>query len=164
LIFIPVEHEGNTQASDEEVEAIKTITHELLGRTFHTGNDATPSRSIEWQDILFVAPYNHQVSKLKQALGEKARVGSVDKFQGQEAPIVILSMCASDADESPRGMEFLFDKHRLNVAISRAQSLAVVVASPSLSKANVSRVEQLQLVNLFSAIAQRRDNLGIKRA
>ncbi|HDO7885759.1 TPA: AAA domain-containing protein [Legionella pneumophila] len=60
---------------------------------------------------MFVAPYNYQVNKLKQPLGDQARVGSVVRFQGQEAPIVFLSMCTSDANESPRGIDFLFDKH-----------------------------------------------------
>ncbi|RMH22303.1 MAG: hypothetical protein D6698_01355, partial [Gammaproteobacteria bacterium] len=86
------------------------------------------------------------------ALGEQARVGSVDKFQGQEAPIVFLSLCASDANESPRGIDFLFDKHRLNVAISRAQTLAIVVANPALAQTSVNRVEQMELVNVFNAL------------
>jgi hypothetical protein len=98
------------------------------------------------------APYNHQVSKLRTALGEQAKIGSVDKFQGQEAPVVVLSMCASDASESPRGMDFLLDKHRLNVAISRAQTLAIVVGNPRLSQTPVNRVDQLKLVSLFSSV------------
>jgi len=105
--------------------------------------------------MLFVAPYNFQVNKLTIALaalpdGEQARVGTIDKFQGQEAPIIFLSMCASDASESPRGMDFLFDKNRLNVAISRAQSLAIVVANPTLTKTSVSQVSQLAKVNVFN--------------
>ena len=104
--------------------------------------------------MLFIAPYNHQVSKLRAALGQQAKVGSVDKFQGQEAPIVFLSMCASDASESPRGFNFLFDKRRINVAISRAQSIAVVVGNPDIGKTPVNRVEQLKLVNLFNVISK----------
>ncbi len=152
IAFIPVDHEGNTQASDEEVAEIKKLAHDLLGREFHTGKDDMPVRPIDWNDMLFVAPYNHQVSKLRIALGEQAKVGSVDKFQGQEAPIVFLSMCTSDASESPRGLDFLFDRHRINVAISRAQSLAIVVGNPNIGMTSVNRVEQLKLINLFSAI------------
>ena len=152
IVFIPVEHEGNTQASDEEVAEIKMLANTLIGRTFHTGERYPVTRAIGWNDILFVAPYNHQVRKLRIALGEQAKVGSVDKFQGQEAPIVFLSMCASDASESPRGLDFLFDKHRINVAISRAQSLAVVVGNPNIGKIAVNRVDQLKLLNLFNAI------------
>lgn len=104
------------------------------------------------RDILFVAPYNYQVNKLKAALGPGARVGSVDKFQGQEAPVVILSMCTSDAAESPRGIEFLFSKNRLNVAISRAQALAIVVANPKLATTAVTRLEQMEQVSFFAEL------------
>ena len=157
VLFIPVEHEGNTQASEEEVGKIKELADALIGRSFHTGLNHPRERAIGWDDILFVAPYNHQVSKLRSALGEQAKVGSVDKFQGQEAPVVVLSMCASDASESPRGMDFLLDKHRLNVAISRALTLAVVVGNPGLAQTSVNRVDQLKLVSLFSSIV-----LGVK--
>lgn len=107
VLFVPMEHEGNTQASDEEVAVIKDLANDLIGRTFftgkeHTGKSSPESRPIGWSDILFVAPYNHEVSKLRAALAEQTKVGSVEKFQGQEAPIVFLSMCASDACESSR--------------------------------------------------------------
>jgi len=150
IIFCAVDHEGNTQASDEEVGEILSMAKELLGRKLI--EISGESRPITWNDMLFVAPYNHQVSKLKQALGEQAKVGSVDKFQGQEAPIIFLSMCASDASESPRGLDFLFDRRRLNVAISRAQSLVIIVGNPGVGNVAVSRVEQLKLVNLFNAL------------
>ncbi len=87
--------------------------------------------------------------KLQDALGESAKVGSVDKFQGQEAPVVIISMCASRGDDSPRGLEFILDKNRLNVAISRAQSLAIMVSSTALAHSPVSNLKQMELVNLF---------------
>ena len=111
VLFIPMEHQGNTQASDEEVEVIADLARECLRRRF-TAKDGT-IRKITWDDMLFVAPYNHQVNKLQQSLGPSARVGSVDKFQGQEAPIVFFSLCTSDASESPRGIDFLFDKRRI---------------------------------------------------
>ena len=147
IIPIPVAHSGNTQASDEEVEQIVSLAKQLIGRKF-TARDSS-ERLIGWDDMLFMAPYNHQVNKLKIALGDKANVGSVDKFQGQEAPIIFLSMCASDANESPRGLNFLFDKNRINVAISRAQSLAIIVYSPALLEASVGNVDQLSMINLF---------------
>jgi predicted RecB family nuclease len=152
IIFVPVEHEGNTQASDEEVSKIQTLAHELLGRVFI--NKKGESRPINWSDILFVAPYNYQVNKLREALGKEAKVGSVDKFQGQEAPIVFLSMCASNAGESPRGLDFLFDIHRLNVAISRAQSLAVVVANPHLCKTSATNIQHMEMTNMFCRLMQ----------
>jgi predicted RecB family nuclease len=147
IITVPVAHEGNTQASDEEVEQISLLANQLIGRIFTSKKGV--ERAIGWEDILFVAPYNHQVNKLKTALGEKVIVGSVDKFQGQEAPIVFLSMCASNANESPRGMNFLLDKNRINVAISRAQSMAIVVYSPTLLEASTTNIEQLGRINLF---------------
>ena len=147
IITVPVFHEGNTQASDEEVEQIAILANQLIGR-FFTAKDGK-EHSIGWDDILFVAPYNHQVNKLRQALGEQAKVGSIDKFQGQEAPIVFLSMCASNANESARGMDFLFDKSRINVAVSRAQCMTVVVYSPALLETSARNIEQLGMVNLF---------------
>lgn len=121
---------------------------QLIGQPLWTGD------TTEWSDILFVAPYNYQVNLLKAALPDEARVGSVDKFQGQEAPIVFVSMCASDASESPRGLDFLFSKNRLNVAISRAQSLAIIVGSPRLATTPVSNLRQMELVNFYSEIVR----------
>ena len=150
IIFVPVEHEGNTQASEEEVTAIKSLAESLIGRTFV--DEEGEEWPIGWDDMLFVAPYIHQVRKLSDVLGESAKVGSVDKFQGQEAPVIFLSMCASDASESPRGMNFLFDKNRINVAVSRAQSLAIIVGNPDLGNLNVNSVRQMALVNLYNAL------------
>ncbi|SDZ85638.1 TM0106 family RecB-like putative nuclease [Microbulbifer marinus] len=152
VIYLPVEHEGNTQASEEEVAEIVARTEELLGRNYCDKNGKT--RELTLADMLFMAPYNHQVNKLKQALGEEARVGSVDKFQGQEAPIVFISMCASEAAESPRGLAFLFDKHRLNVAISRAQALAVIVGSPNLGLTKANSLSDLRRLNLWQLLSR----------
>ncbi|MBZ0268523.1 hypothetical protein K8I85_10240, partial [bacterium] len=94
------------------------------------------------------------VRLLKDRLGPAARAGTIDKFQGQEAAVVIVSMAASDGTESPRGIDFLFDKNRLNVAISRAQSLAILVASPSLVRTPCSSVKRMGLVNMFCRAVQ----------
>lgn len=152
--FIPVIHEGNTQASEEEVEVINSLAQKLINLPYWPKKGEKKQRFIGWSDILFVAPYNYQVNLLKTALNADARVGSVDKFQGQEAPIVFLSMCASDASESPRGIDFLFSKNRLNVAISRAQSLVIVVGSPNLAKSSVNNLRQMELVNFYSEIVR----------
>lgn len=150
VIFVPVEHQGNTQASDEEVVVIQQMVSELLGRMFiDKKGKATP---ISLEHMLFVAPYNHQVGKLQQALGGSAKVGTVDKFQGQEAPIVFFSLCSSDAGESARGMDFLFDKHRINVAISRAQCLAITVGSPNLLNSPAKNLEQMKKQNLIAML------------
>ena len=148
LVYLPVQHEGNSQASEEEVDVIKNVVDDLMGRPF-TDSKGDVVGEISLEDILLVAPYNFQVSKIRDALGEGCQVGSVDKFQGQEAPIVILSMCSSDLSNGGRGIEFLFSKNRLNVALSRAQSLAIVVGHPGLGRTPATSVDQMALVNLF---------------
>jgi uncharacterized protein len=151
IVYVPVEHEGNAYESDEEAEVVEQIVAELIGQTLEQAGH--PTRLISADDILVVAPFNLQVRKLKAAL-PGIRVGTVDKFQGQQAPVVIFSMTASDGEASPRGMEFLFDKNRLNVAVSRAQILAVLVASPRLERARCARLEQIPLVNMFCHAVQ----------
>lgn len=152
VVKVEVSHAGNSQASDEEVTKIVELKNDLLGQTFidHEGNQ----REITLADILFIAPYNHQVGLLKRALGPQAKVGSVDLFQGQEAPIVIVSMCASRADETARGVEFILNPNRLNVAISRAQVLAIIVASTTLTDIELKTLEQIELVNRFELLNQ----------
>ncbi len=152
ILYIPIEHEGNSQGSEEEAEVIGEVVDELLRCKWAEKKDS-PARPLTMQDILLVAPYNMQVRLLRSRI-PGARVGSVDKFQGQEAPVVLISMCSSTSDASPRGMEFLFSRNRLNVAISRAQSLAIVVASPALARAHCSSVEQMALANLFCRIVE----------
>jgi uncharacterized protein len=149
LLFVPVEHDGNGQASDEEVDVVEQLFEELIGRERLDGNGDV-SRIAE-KDILVVAPYNMQVRRILARL-PGARIGSVDLFQGQGAPIVIVSMCASDGESSPRGVEFLFDRSRLNVAVSRAESLAIVVGSPALARTPCTSVAQMALVNTFCRI------------
>jgi uncharacterized protein len=151
LLFVPVSHEGNTQGSDEEVAVIRVLVEELVGREV-TNEKGEVKGPLQLADILFVAPYNMQVRKLGRALGPGARVGSVDKFQGQEAPVVILSLCASQGESSPRGLEFLLNKQRLNVALSRAQSLAIVVANPALAQTRCQSLTQMTLLNLFCRV------------
>lgn len=150
IVYVPVDHIGNSQSSIEEAEQINKLKNDLIGQSFIDQKGV--ERKICLDDILFIAPYNHQVSTLKRLLGEEAKVGSVDLFQGQEAPVVILSMCSSNASESTRGAEFLLNPNRLNVAISRAQALAIVVASPSLVEMDLSSEEQIRLVNNFELL------------
>lgn len=154
LLYVPVDHDGRTYESEEEAVVIQEIVNELLGYSLRPG--AGPARPIRLDDILIVAPYNLQVRKLGSIM-PGAKIGTVDKFQGQEAPIVILSMTTSEGDASPRGREFLFSSNRLNVAISRAQILAIVVASSKLLRTRCSHIEQMKLVNLFCRAAQAGD-------
>ncbi|GKS59467.1 hypothetical protein YTPLAS18_29940 [Nitrospira sp.] len=147
IVFSPMEHDGNTQQSDEEVERVKAIFHELLGRPF-AGKDGS-TKALDLDDFLFIAPYNAQVRALKSALPNDARIGSVDKFQGQEAPVCILSLCSSYGEYGSRGLAFMLDRNRINVAISRAQCLAVMVADPRIAGAIPGSLDEMQLVNLF---------------
>lgn len=150
IVYLPVPHEGNTQSSDEEVAAIVAAVKSLTGRKLSREHGS--ERIVSLSDMLFVAPYNAQVTRLQQALGEQARVGTIDRFQGQEAPIVFLSLCSSDAAASPRGMSFLFDRNRLNVAVSRAETLCVVVGHPRLAVTPVGTVADLKRVNFVAAL------------
>jgi predicted RecB family nuclease len=155
IVVVPVRHAGNSQASDEETEEIAAMATELLARTLV--DKRGDERRVGWEDMLFVAPYNFQVNKLRARLallpgGADAKVGTVDRFQGQEAAIVFVSMCSSDANDAPRGMDFLFDERRLNVAVSRAQSLAVVVMHPGLATTKAGSPAQMRKVNLLSRL------------
>jgi uncharacterized protein len=152
IVFVPVAHEGNRQASDEEAAAVRELVDELLGRELYDV-ERELWRPLALDDILVVAPYNSHVRRLRGALGPQAQVGSVDLFQGQQAPVVIVSLGASDA-RGARGVEFLLSRNRLNVAISRAQSLAFVVANPALALTPASSVEELRLVSLFCRVVE----------
>ncbi|MDZ4771979.1 MAG: TM0106 family RecB-like putative nuclease, partial [Planctomycetota bacterium] len=151
ILFVPVVHEGNSQGSVEEVEAVARIIETLLGRDV-TDKKGQPAGRLALEDILVVAPYNLQVSWLRDRLPSDARVGTVDKFQGQEARVVIVSACASEAGDAARGLEFVLDKNRWNVALSRAQSIAIVVGSPKLGRTACSSIRQMELVNLFARV------------
>ncbi len=117
------------------------------GTTWIDKNNET--RRLELKDILIVAPYNAQVALLARRLPEGARVGTVDKFQGQEAPVVIYSMTTSTPEDAPRGMEFLYSSNRLNVATSRAQCVTVLVANPGLFGVQCKTPRQIELANAF---------------
>ncbi len=149
LLLIPVEHVGNVQGSDEEVAVIRQIVADLAECEHTDKNGATLGKLDIAKDMLFVAPYNLQVRKLRKALPAGARVGSVDKFQGQEAPVVIVSMCASPGEFGSRGMQFVLDENRLNVAISRAQSLAIVVGDPRLVETPCGSIADMKRLNLY---------------
>ncbi len=151
IVFSSIEHDGNVQQSDEEVERVRVIYHEMLGRPY-TANDGK-TRSLTLADFLFIAPYNAQVRALQAALPDGARVGSVDKFQGQQAPVCILSLCSSFGEYGSRGLAFILDRNRINVAVSRAQCLAVVVADPRIASAAAGSIDEMILINLFCKLA-----------
>jgi uncharacterized protein len=149
LRFVPVKHSGNQNESPEEVEAVAAMVQRLLTDGATWTNKKGETRKLGMNDILIVAPYNAQVSALAERLPVGARVGTVDKFQGQEAPIVFYSMATSTPEDAPRGMEFLYSLNRLNVASSRAQCIAVIVASPELFHVQCKTPRQIELANAF---------------
>jgi predicted RecB family nuclease len=145
LRWVPVEHEGNRTRSEEEAAVVAGIVDDLRGRSW-TDKDGQQSW-LDLEDILVIAPYNAQVAMLAEALPPGARIGTVDRFQGQEAAVVLYSLAASSADDIPRGVDFLLSTNRLNVAVSRARALAVLVGSPALLRAPCNTTKQLGLVN-----------------
>lgn len=146
LRYVPVSHTGNTSSSIEEATVIQKIVGEILGSESKWVDREGKIKNITIEDILIIAPYNAQVFEIQQIL-PGARVGTVDKFQGQEAPITIYSMSTSSHTDAPRGMEFLYSPNRLNVAISRAQCLTILVASPQVFEAECRTPRQMQLAN-----------------
>jgi DNA polymerase III delta prime subunit len=145
LRFISIEHEGCSQKSDAEADRVCQLYQSLLGQRWTDREGLT--HPIRLDDILVVSPYNMQVNLLRSRLPEGARVGTVDKFQGQEAAVVLISMATSSSDDLLRQIEFLYSRNRLNVAVSRARCLAVIVASPRLLETSCSTIEQMRLVN-----------------
>ncbi len=143
--MVAVSHEGRSQVSPEEVERVRQEIESVLGARY-VDRDGDP-HVIGRGDVIVVAPFNAQVNALRAALGTEVRVGTVDLFQGQEAPVCIVSMTTSDGEEIPRGLEFLLSLNRINVAVSRAKIAARVIASPSLLDAPVRTVEQMRLAN-----------------
>ena len=127
----------------------------LLGRVFTDSKGQT--RPLVLDDILFVAPYNMQVRRLEKALPQGAKVGSVDRFQGQEAPVVIVSLCSSAGEFGTRGLGFILDRNRLNVALSRAQALAIVVGDPNIAATPTNSTKELALLNTFCHLVRPQD-------
>jgi uncharacterized protein len=148
LYLDEVDHQHNITSSTEEAAEVVAIVRSLMGRMW---TDNGVSRALNDEDVLVVAPYNLQVRVVRRALEragyEEVRVGTVDKFQGQEAPVVIATMTSSSAVDLPRGLDFLLSRNRLNVALSRAQAVAVLVCSPRLVEADIRGVDQMRLVS-----------------
>jgi uncharacterized protein len=153
---VPVPHAGNTVRSVEEATEVVRQIRALVARTWHDGTDRRP---LTPADVLVVAAYNAQVWAIRHALDaagyRDTRVGTVDKFQGKEAPVVLVSMAASSPEDVPRGMEFLLDRNRLNVAISRGQWCARIIHSPALADYLPSRPDQLENLGAFLRLIHR---------
>lgn len=151
IVFAAVEHTGCSQQSPEEAELIRELYENVLKQRFSDRDGAEHPMTPD--NILVVAPYNMQVNRLKETLPAGARVGTVDKFQGQEAEVVFISMTTSSEAELPRNIEFLYSKNRLNVAISRAKSLAIFVANPALTSIRCATPRQMALANTLCWVA-----------
>ena len=149
LRVVQVAHQGNTNASPEEAGVVAQIAESFVSCSWRDRHGAV--QAVGRDGILIVTPYNAQIRAIQGALATRGlsgfRVGTVDKFQGREAPVVIYSMATSSADEAPRGQEFLYDRHRLNVATSRARAMAIIVASPDLIRVSCRTPHQMTLAN-----------------
>ncbi len=147
IVFVNVEHNKNTRKSKEEVEKIVDIYDELIKGEYISSRKI--KRKLTLDDFLFIAPYNAQVTALKEKLPEGARVGTIDKFQGQQAPVCIISLCMSYGEQRERGISFILDKNRINVAISRTQCLAVVVGDKRIANNCAQTIDEVKQINLF---------------
>jgi uncharacterized protein len=153
LRWLPVVHRGNRSASGQEATAVGALVRDLVGRRWIDRHGV--ERPLTASDILVVAPYNAHVAALRAHLPDDIAVGTVDRFQGQEAAVVVYSMATSLAEEVPRGMDFLYSRNRMNVAVSRARCLAILVCSPELLRVFCTRAHTVPLVNALCAFVER---------
>jgi predicted RecB family nuclease len=163
LRFVQVEHDGNRTQSAEEAAFVRDEMARLLGTPYR---DEDGERTLEPKDFIVVVPYNAHVRCLRQHIPDEGiRIGTVDKFQGQQAAVVFFSMASSGGEDIPRGLDFLFSRNRLNVAVSRAKCLSYVVASPRLLEVSCRTIEQMRLVNAlcrFVEVADERSTALLK--
>ena len=156
--YVGIDHDGNGSRSREEAAAVADAVASLLGQPWTDRHGR--SKPIGVEDVIVVAPYNAHVALIhgeierRLAPGLRVRVGTVDKFQGQEGAIAIYSMASSSRDDAPRDMDFLYSRNRLNVAVSRARAIALVIASPRLLEANCRTPEQMRLVNALCRLVE----------
>jgi len=159
---VDVAHEGNANASSEEAAEVVAVISDLLGRRWRDRDGV--ERQIRPADVLVVTPFNAQIREIEEALESASltgiSVGTVDKFQGRQAPAVVYSMASSSSEEAPRGMEFLYDLHRLNVATSRALCLAIVVANPNLASVFGRTPRQMHLANALCRLRELAGDTG----
>jgi len=160
LYFLPVAHSGNHNCSPEEAQAVGQLVQTILAGKATWIDREGEEKAVTLDDIVIITPYNAQVFEIQQRL-PGARVGTVDKFQGQEAPIAIYSTATSSSADAPRGMEFLYSLNRLNVAISRAKCASVLVSSPQIFEAECRSPRQIQLANAFCRYLEVAERLSL---
>jgi uncharacterized protein len=152
--LIGVATTGADNESPDEAEVVADLVRTMVEGGSSWVDRFGIERRVTWDDVLVVAPYNAQVGAIRRRLPDAARVGTVDKFQGQEAPISIYSMTTSSPELAPRGLAFLYSRHRLNVATSRARCVAIVVASPDLFRVQARTPDQMRLANALARFAE----------
>jgi uncharacterized protein len=168
LRWVPVDHSGNRTESIEEAAEIARMVDRLLSGEARWTDRTGRTSPVQLDDVVIVAPYNAHVERIARALADAgyagARVGTVDKFQGQEAPLSIYAMATSSPEEAPRGMEFLYSLNRPNVATSRARCLAIVVGSPALVRVACRTPRQMQLANALCRFVELAEGPPVGRA
>ena len=150
IFFIPTDHFGNSQRSDEEAQIIYDYYSKIMMKIFE---DESGKGKIDIENIMVVAPFNVQANNIKQKLlkkySEDTKVGTIDLFQGQQAKVVFISMTSSDSENLPRHKDFFFNRNRLNVAVSRAQNVAIILFNPNLLLASANTIHEMKLLNNF---------------
>jgi uncharacterized protein len=154
LRWLRATHTDCVTDSVEEAEMVADEIRRLLGKGW-VDSDGKP-HTLTIDDVMVVAPYNDQVRLMRKVFGADPRlagtkVGTVDKFQGQQAPVVFFTMTSSSSDDMPRGSDFLFSRNRLNVAISRAKCLAYVVCTDELLNSRAKTIEEMKLISTLCA-------------
>jgi len=153
LHIVPVEHQANTNFSSEEAARVVEIALEVVGSTWHDGPGDVDGRQLQPRDVIVVAPYNAQVNLIRDALDVvgllDTRVGTVDMFQGREGVVSIVSLAASSGEDIPRGLDFLLQANRLNVALSRAQWAAYLISSPRLRTGRPRSIPEMRLLSRY---------------
>ena len=159
LFYVPIEHSGCSQRSDEEADLVEKTYNKIIGKEFKSGKT---KGKISAKDIMVVAPYNAQANNIRERLKKKfkddVRVGTIDLFQGQEAKVVLISMTTSDVESLPRHKDFFFSRNRLNVAISRAECVAIIIFNENLLLASANSIKEMKLMNSFCKLLKFKTN------
>ena len=153
VMFVPVRHQDCSLKSEEEAEKIKQLIKLLLSSKYKLASDK--EKFISEEDILIIAPFNVQVNYLKRKLNKKLKIGTVDNFQGQEALISIFSLTSSSGEDAPCGLDFILEPNRLNVAISRAKILSIIIGSPLIAESYCNNIDEAVKLNNFCKLIDR---------
>ena len=159
IFYVPIDHNGCSQRSDEEADLVEKTFNKIIGKEFKLGDK---KGKISPKDIMVVAPYNAQANNIRERLNKKyqdnVKVGTIDLFQGQEAKVVLISMTTSDVESLPRHKDFFFSRNRLNVAISRAQCVAIIIFNEKLLLASTNSIDEMKLMNNFCKLLKFKTN------